>query len=106
MRAFCRATRTPACKEYDALKAKLGRGNGPTSSVPVSGELFVTKKFGQMKRLFFFGDFLLSQQKESYPPAGAGPGSSPRKASIHRQHPAPLLRLIDVPLQRPQALVP
>src|SRR5206468_4764565 len=70
--AFCRATRTPACKEYDALKAKLGRGDGPWSSVGVSGELFVTKKFGQMKRLFFFGDFLFEPAKRKLPARRGG----------------------------------
>src|SRR5205085_596860 len=72
MRASRRATRTPACKEYDALKAKLGRGEGPASSVGVSGELFVTKEFGQMNRLFFFGDFLFEPAKRKLPARRGG----------------------------------
>ena len=33
-----------------------------------------------MEGLFSLVTFFLSQQKESYPPAGAGPGSSASKA--------------------------
>src|SRR5213595_921376 len=93
MRAFCRATRTPACKEYDALKAKLGRGDGPASSVPVSGELFVTKRFDQMKKALFFGDFLLGHQKKVTRPPGRDPAAAPtrqKKPSRQRSKPPPI----------------
>jgi len=41
-----------ANQEYDALKARLRRGKGTLTWLAASGELFATKRFGKMERLF------------------------------------------------------
>src|SRR5205085_7538204 len=74
-----RGTAGSANQEYDALKARLRRGAGSMTSVAASGELFAAKKFGQMKKALFFGDFLLSQQKKVTRPPGRDPAAAPAR---------------------------